>query len=657
MFGVRGSGFQRLAQWLEPSWLKSCLSAFAVTLHADPAILREETAVSLRPIVRSSLLVLSLFFVLNAVFYSIPGDPGFMPALSIAIVAVSQILFIYSRGTRSMHRLEVVGHVTNLMLVAETVLDIVLQYQPAKLIYFALLLPIFAISGVRLRVMVPGAVLAVAALLGFSWLHAPNDLDDYVWVVLTASAAAFGIAGAMRLAISKAVAARITSEVHRDEARVLALFDALTSLPNRRNFFATLEGIIAQRTAFDLALLDLDGFKPINDLYGHAAGDAVLCEAARRISRAGPPDTFVARLGGDEFAIIFPGRRSRQELEDIGERICVELEQPLHIEGMTGSVSASLGCVRHAPKDGHMEPTPSCLLERADFALYFAKENRRGSTVVFSDSHETQIQESKRIDQALRAADLDVELDVVFQPQFDLVNGRTGAFEALARWNSPELGPVAPDVFIRAAEKSGLITRLTRILLAKALRSAKTWPQPLRIAFNLSAHDLHSSRAIGRICEVVKSSGVAPERIEFEITETAMLTDFDQALKSLADLRALGCRIAIDDFGSGYSSFSYIHRLPVDCIKIDRSFVTQLAENSQAAMVIKTMIDLCGNLHLDHVIEGVETEEQLRQVNDAHARHVQGYLFAKPMPAEAIAHYLADEARVTRLPLRRGQAS
>jgi diguanylate cyclase (GGDEF)-like protein len=651
VFGVRSVKLQGLGWWANR--IKGSNQPDLVDNRRTESVhLREETAVSLRPIVRSSLLVIAIFFVVNAVFYRVPSDPGFVPILSVATAMICYALFVYTRHTRSMRRLETIGHIANCLLLANTVLDISLQYQPAKLIYFALLLPIFGISGVRLVVIVPGTIFAIAALLGFSWQHERSHFEDYIWVALTASAAAFGISGAMRLAISKAVMARIASEAHRDEARVLALFDVLTGLPNRRNFFSTLEGAIEQRAAFDLALIDLDGFKPINDLYGHVMGDAVLAEAARRISRASGPDAFVARLGGDEFAIIFSGQRSRQALEDLGERVCAELELPLHIEGMTGSVSASLGCVRHAPKESQGNPTTSHLLERADFALYFAKENRRGGTVVFSETHEAQIQASKKIDQVLRAADLETELNIVFQPQFDLKTGRTGAFEALARWNSPELGQVGPDVFIPAAEKSGLITKLTRILLDKALRSAADWPEALRIAFNLSAHDLHSSRAIARICDLVKESGIAPERIEFEITETAMLTDFDQALKSLAELRALGCRIAIDDFGSGYSSFSYIHRLPVDCIKIDRSFVTEMAENSQAAMVIKTMIDLCGNLHLDHVIEGVETEEQLRQVNDAHARHVQGYLFSKPMPAASIARYLEDEARIARLPFR-----
>jgi len=246
------------------------------------------------------------------------------------------------------------------------------------------------------------------------------------------------------------------------------------------------------------------------------------------------------------------------------------------------------------------------------------------------------------------------ELSVVFQPQVDLTTGRTSGFEALARWNSPCLGNVRPDMFIPAAERSGLISDITVSLLAKALRVAVQWPQPLHISFNLSVRDLHSPQVIAKICQIVCASGIAPERIEFEITETAMLQDFDQALEGLSALKALGVRLALDDFGSGYSSFSYIHRLPVDKIKIDRSFVAQLLKNVQARKIIKTIVELCDNLNSDHVIEGVKTEEELCLLREVNIRCVQGYLFARPMPADEVADYIAGDAGVAlAVPLRR----
>ncbi len=610
----------------------------------DRALLEDGTAASMRPIVRSYLGVMFIYILVNALFYRIPGDPGWIPAQAWATAVATLCLFFQTRHARTMRPLEIAGHAANLMLLANSFLDIATQYQALKLIYLVLLLPIFAFSAVRVRVMVPCSLISLATYAVFAHAHTAEQFGNYMWLAFAATATAIGMAGATRASVERAVRARIAADRHRDEARQLADFDALTGLPNRRNFFAALDALAEVEAPFDLGLIDLDGFKPVNDIYGHAAGDAVLSEVARRLMAAGDASVRAARLGGDEFALIVEGGADATSLMALGDRLCAELRRPYAFGTMTIGLSASIGFARGG---GGLDAKP--LLERADYALYRAKENQRGGAVMFDARHEQEMLDFNRIDQALRTGNLEAELHVVFQPQVDLQSGQTTGFEALARWNSPILGAVRPDVFIRAAERSGLIGELTPALLKKALAVAATWPEQLRVAFNLSVYDLHSARAIERVCDIVAQSGIDPSRIEFEITETAMLSDLDQALLSLQRLRALGARIALDDFGSGFSSFGQIHRLPLDCIKIDRSFVEALLQNAKTRKIVKTMIDLCANLNLEHVVEGVETEEQLWQLREVNARCVQGYLFARPMPADEIADYLEREVKVTRL--------
>ncbi len=618
----------------------------------DPAVMSRETAIAIRPVVHCYLVVVAAYYVISALFYRVPGDPGWDPAAAAVSSVICLLLFRYTYATQSMQRLEIAGHVTNVLILANCALDIWLKYDALKLIYFALLLPIFAISGARMRVMLPCTIACIFAICFLTSQHEPEQFGDYMWIAFTALVTALGMSSAMRMTVMRSVRARITADRHRDEARTLANFDALTSLPNRRNFFSTLDDLLATGRRFDLGLIDLDGFKPINDIYGHGAGDAVLIEAGRRLAAICAGRGVVARLGGDEFVLILHDQACEQvsdgDLKALGEQFCDALSEPFPLGSATLSLSGSVGLVRHIP--GLTDKlNGSQLLERADYALYYAKENRRGAAVVFDRQHESDMHKFGRVTHALRSSQLDDEMCLAFQPQYDLVGKRTVGFEALARWNSPLLGNVPPDVFIRAAEHSGLINEITPALLKKALTAAADWPEDMRLAFNLSARDLHSPRTVARICEAVRLSGIAPRRIEFEITETAMLNDFDQALASLGELKAMGARIALDDFGAGYSSFSYIHRLPVDVIKIDQSFVAELLKNVQARKLVKTMIDLCSNLNLEHVIEGVETEEQLRQLLEVQARYVQGYLFARPMMADEVLPYLERETKVVQL--------
>jgi predicted signal transduction protein with EAL and GGDEF domain len=263
--------------------------------------------------------------------------------------------------------------------------------------------------------------------------------------------------------------------------------------------------------------------------------------------------------------------------------------------------------------------------------------------VTFSCVHETAIRQAGLIEQALRHADMDSEFSLAFQPLVDVGAGRTAGFEALARWTSPSLGAVSPGDFVPVAERSGLIARMSPVLLKWALVEAARWPDDLRLSFNLSVRDIAAPEQIERIMQIIRESGVDPERLDLEVTETAVMRDFEQAERALIALKSLGVRIALDDFGAGYSSLSYVHRLPIDKLKIDASFVRGLEEGGKRPAIVKTILDLCRNLRLDCVVEGVETAEQMLLLRSLGCRVAQGYLFARPMAAHAVAGYLAAE--------------
>ncbi len=411
----------------------------------------------------------------------------------------------------------------------------------------------------------------------------------------------------------------------------LANTDNLTGLPNRREFFARLERLVQRdsgKERFVVGLIDLDGFKPVNDLYGHVVGDRVLVECARRIETFADKDAFFARLGGDEFGLIFQGEVCEEAIHEFGARVCAALKAPFEFEDVIATISASIGCI--AFPEGGTEVQQ--LYERADYALYFAKQNKRGETSMFSPEHESKMRRLAMIEQALRKADLENELSVHYQPLFNVADNTIASFEALARWNSPDMGMVSPDLFIAVAERSDIIYAVTRTLLRKALKEAENWPEHIGLSFNLSTRDIISPHAALQIIAIIESSKVDPKRIDLEVTETALMTDFEQALHSIQLFKQTGAKIALDDFGTGYSSLSYVHRLPLDKIKIDRSFVVEMAGNPVARNIVKTLIGLCANLQLGCVTEGVETQEQYAELKGYGCTYVQGYLFSRPLP-------------------------
>ncbi|MCJ2062770.1 EAL domain-containing protein [Methylobacterium sp. J-088] len=423
----------------------------------------------------------------------------------------------------------------------------------------------------------------------------------------------------------------------------LAATDMLTGLPNRRSFFPALDAAIrcteAGGDGFTLAIIDLDGFKGVNDSHGHVAGDRVLEEVAERLNAVVPRGSTLARLGGDEFALIIVHRGRDDDLEVQCRSIIAAVSRPFACDGLNARIGASIGCARYVEAG----TTAAQLVERADFALYEAKAHHRGTWVMFAHEHETRMRLQGAIEHALRHADLAAELSLVFQPMVDVGQQRTVAFEALARWHSPELGLVSPDRFIPVAERVGLINELTQILMAKALRVMAEWPAHVGLSFNLSMADITAPEAVGRLCALIEASGVDPSRLQLEATETAMIDDFAQAQAGLARVKALGVSLSLDDFGTGYSSLAYVHRLPVDKLKIDRSFTQGLMEHDSARKIIRSILELSRSLKLDCVVEGVETHEQAALLQALGCRTMQGYLFHRPMAPEAIGPYLRRE--------------
>ncbi|MFD1122460.1 putative bifunctional diguanylate cyclase/phosphodiesterase [Methylophilus flavus] len=437
-----------------------------------------------------------------------------------------------------------------------------------------------------------------------------------------------------------------TYETHSlmEENQRLANLDALTHLPNRRQFFMHVEQQLARakRTAdrFAVGIVDLDNFKPVNDVYGHHIGDLVLTEMGARLARIKIAGVQFYRLGGDEFAFEVVTDPQHTILRQIGKEVNRVIAQPIIADGIVISIKASIGaCVFSNTKDTAQE-----LYEHADFALYHVKRTGRGSMEIYSQTLEEERQHLNKVDQALRAADLEAELFPVFQPIVNVDSGAISSFESLARWNSPSIGIVPPGVFIGVAESLGIISDLTRLMFQKSIIAMGTWPAHIRLSFNLSAYDVTNKAVIEELIYMVAQSRIHPSRFVFEVTETALLQDFTTAKDNIELLRQSGARIALDDFGTGYSSLSHVQNLPLDKLKIDRSFIKDIETNSTSQTIVRSILALCQGMQVECVAEGAETESQVQFLQQMGCQLIQGYFYSKPMAEEHIQNYLAERS-------------
>jgi diguanylate cyclase (GGDEF)-like protein/PAS domain S-box-containing protein len=429
------------------------------------------------------------------------------------------------------------------------------------------------------------------------------------------------------------------------EARVqrLALYDSLTGMPNRVLFrerlHAALAGVDghAPTVRFAVLYLDLDRFKAVNDLLGHACGDRLLQQAAARLYGVVREGDTVARVGGDEFVVIQLGITQPEQAVSLAERLVQELSQAFHLDGREALIGASVG-IALAPL--HSDD-PDRLLAFADVALYDAKLQGRRQVRVFTPDMDRRLRNRAELERDLRRAFEEKALHLQFQPQYHLGTGSLAGAEALLRWTDPMRGVVSPTEFIPIAEECGLINGIGQWVLQSACAEAASWPGGLRIAVNVSPIQFHTGNLFAVIERVLAETGLDPARLELEVTEGVLLLDSEQTRTELFALKSLGVRISLDDFGTGYSSLSYLRRMPLDKIKIDRSFIMAIGHDAAATALVRSIIGLAKGLGLVVNAEGVETEAQAQLLREEGCDEVQGFHFARPMAGRDFTKLLA----------------
>ena len=432
-----------------------------------------------------------------------------------------------------------------------------------------------------------------------------------------------------------------TEQHDRDAQRRERLHDPLTGLPNRTHLMEHLRILLHRDnpnlTDVALLVIDLDQFKEVNDTLGHRHGDEMLREVAARLAGLRRGDDMLARLGGDEFAIVLSPRGSIRA-EEAAASIVANIRLPLTLRGLQVQVGASIEIARH-PDDSF---DPDELLQKAEVAMYQAKSLRRGWTWYSPEGDRFSVRRLTLLGELPRALS-NGEMIVHYMPKIDLNLGTVVGVEALVRWEHPELGVIQPDEFIELTEVSGLINELTRQVITRSLAQVAAWDEigvHLDMAVNLSARDFHDDRLVSFITETLSAHGIDPSRLTLEITESQVVDDLELATEVLLELSSLGVRTSIDDFGTGYSSLTHLRELPVAEIKIDRSFVGQMASNEIDAVIVRSIVQLGHNLNLEVVAEGVEDEWTLNSLRELGCDGAQGYFFKPPLPGEEIPSFV-----------------
>ena len=447
-------------------------------------------------------------------------------------------------------------------------------------------------------------------------------------------------------------------KVAEERVQYLAYYDALTGLPNRTLLQDRLAKALAsarrRKDKVALLFLDLDRFKDINDSLGHSVGDLLLQEVAERLKTWGREQDTVARLGGDEFLIMLTHVKDVPDAAVAAERLMDAMTAEFVVQGHSLSVSCSVG-ISIFPEHGADGET---LIKNADAAMYSAKENGRNNFRFFTEDMNAQVVERLTLESSLRLALDKKELFLVYQPQMDIATGRITGLEALLRWQHPELGLVPPDKFIRIAENSGLIVPIGEWVLRTACSQARKWQDEglpaVSVAVNVSAVQFRQEGFCELIRRVLHETGLAPQYLELELTESLLLANADLMLSVLQELKAMGVTLAIDDFGTGYSSFSYLRQFPVSKLKIDRSFIRDVAVNPDDAAITTAIISMAKSLKLKVIAEGVENEAQMSFLRAHQCDEIQGYYFSKPLAVDKVADKLRGD---TPEPHVRAQAS
>jgi len=405
--------------------------------------------------------------------------------------------------------------------------------------------------------------------------------------------------------------------------------DNLTGLKNRVALLGRLTEIAQAQGSAAILYVDLDRFKAVNDTLGHPVGDALLKLVAERISKLLNKDDVIARVGGDEFIILQTDGRQPEAAETLARQIIDIVGRTYLVRGHSVQIGASVGIAL----TGSTGTDPEELIKQADLALLNAKTCGRGTFRFFADAMDREIQTRRSLEIDLRRALAMQEFLLAYQPQFEIEGRRLVGFEALIRWSTPARGHVSPADFIPLAEEIGLIGPLGDWVLRTACKEAASWPDPLSVSVNLSPLQFKSPKLVETIASALASAGLAPHRLDLEITEGALMDNTDTVVSTLKLIKAMGVKVSIDDFGTGYSSLSYLQKFPFDKIKIDQSFVRSLENSPDSAAIVRAVTALGKSLGMTTIAEGVETESQLRQITEDGCRQVQGYLTGRPLGA------------------------
>ena len=603
-----------------------------------------------RPMLRGYFGVAAVYYAVLTVMHFWVHSGTDLVAIVAASSTASIMLGIFWYALRHrvpIKKLHIVTTIANMFMLTNVMVSMEIAYSQADLVYFIIMVMVFALA---CSSVIQALVSIMAVLGGLFYLllkNAPDQLASYSFVTASAAMTAIAITFFLRRAVGRTVLARHKAEQRLQEAekigekmRQRSLSDSLTGLPNRRAFFENFHK--SKRAAgagrdMWLVLLDLDGFKAVNDGYGHLIGDELLKAVADRMRDHCGTRVHLSRMGGDEFNMILPGEADEHAVEAWCETLLGRVAEVYLIEDRMVQISASIGCIRIDPKEGDVQ-----LIRDADYALLHAKKHGKNRVVVFREEHAKVAAERFKIEQALRAADFDSEIELLFQPQYDLRANKIVRAEALARWNSPVIGVIMPGRFIEVAEESGLIADITLAVLKKALVALESWDAPVPLSINLSGHDLISDQIIDQIIEQISASGLNPEMIEFEVTETAMMADTCKASKNMLRLAELGHPLALDDFGTGYSNFSYLRTLPISKLKIDRSFMDDVAD-PMTEKILHSLVGMARTLDVACIIEGVEDEIQLNLAKRVGMHMVQGYAFGMPMSAVELPPYIQSQ--------------
>jgi diguanylate cyclase (GGDEF)-like protein len=427
-----------------------------------------------------------------------------------------------------------------------------------------------------------------------------------------------------------------------DEIRILAFQDPLTSLPNRRQFFDALrvgcKALPRIGASHAVLSLDLNGFKRVNDVFGHGVGDEVLAQVGARLSAAVREGDLVARLGGDEFAILSTQLASAQAATGLAQRVIDQMRAPIRVGHIDHSLGVGIG-IALVPQDG---TDPTDIMRKADVALYRAKKAGASTACFFEPSMDRTIHERDWLERELRFSVDARQIKPYFQPLVSLPSGVVRGYEALARWVGRDYTHFGPERFIPTAENMGLIGELTDLVLEEACATAVTWPDHLTLSFNVSPLLLRDPEFAQRVLATLVRTGLPGRRLELEITESALVRDMDAARATLGGLRDAGIRIALDDFGTGYSSLYHLRNFPIDRLKIDRSFVSSMVENRESAAIVRALVGLGEGLGIEVTAEGVETSAQERMLREQGCGEVQGYLFGHALSRSELEAWLEN---------------